>query len=294
MSAKVATGEDFGAVAACLIVVVLAAGCRMPGSSVSPPPTSKATYAGADTLRPDSIWQMPPELNEISALAIGPSGELLTLQDEDGDVYAVDSTGHVVGKTRLAGDGDFEALAAWDSLVVAVRSDGRLYVSDGADDSRRFDLDLHSSCDLESADIRPGSRNLWLGCKEHPGRRLGRTRAFYTVSLDALMEGDGDLEPVLALRLAAPPSPRTGKEMIIGRFKPSALAFIDQDRFLVVSSVYPALFEYRVDGALLNSWTLPEEDLRQPEGIALDASGRLFIASEGRPGVIAVFNSPVR
>lgn len=280
--------------AACLIVVLLAMGCRMPGNGVSSPPTSNAAYVRADTLKPDSLWQMPPELNEISALAVGPSGELLTLQDEDGDVYDVDATGRVVNKTRLAGDGDFEALASWDSLIVAVRSDGRLYVFDGVDKTRRFDLDLHSSCDLESADIRPGSRSLWLGCKEHPGRRLGRTRAFYTVSLDALMEGSGDLEPVLALRLAAPRSPRTGKEIIIGRFKPSALAFIDEDRFLVVSSVFPALFEYHVDGTLLNSWVLPEEDLRQPEGIALDADGRLFIASEGRPGVIAVFNSPFR
>ncbi|NNE70264.1 MAG: hypothetical protein HKN29_07850 [Rhodothermales bacterium] len=292
---KVATRTHLMAVAVGVFYLTLALGCRMPGPGQDSAPARAVAQDVPEVLNPDSLWRMPAELKEISALAIAANGDLLTLHDEDGDIYRVNSSNGVVqGRTRLAGSGDFEALAAWDSVVVALRSDGRLYRSGPGEDTKRYDLDLHGSCDLESADVRPGSGQLWIGCKEDPGRRLGRTRAFYSVALDDLLGDERDLEPMLELRLETPPDPRTEKGQPYGRFKPSALAFLDADRFLVLSSVYPALFEYRVDGTLLDSWSLPRTDLTQPEGIAVDARGTLYIASEGTPGVIAVFQIPSR
>jgi hypothetical protein len=274
----------------------IAPGCREAGSDeLDSTAAATVSQQAEDVLVPDRVFALPLALREISGLVLTPAGSLLALQDEDGDVFEIDSnTGAILRRVRFTGDGDFEALAMDSSLALLVRSDGRVYsgaLPDSAErvDGKRHDIDIHSSCDVESADIRPNSDELWIGCKESPGKRMGRTRAFYSVTLSELRTTKGDVEPRLSARLEAPTDPREGKSMRLGLFKPSGMAFLDHDRFLVVSSVYPTLFEFHTDGHLLNAWALPREILPQPEGVAVDVLGRVYVSSEGLPGRIARF-----
>ena len=223
-------------------------------------------------------------------------GSLLALQDEAGDVFQIDAeSGDVQRRVRFAGKGDFEALTMDSSRALLFRSDGRVYsgaIPETGDevDAERHDIEIHGSCDLESADVRPGSDELWIGCKESPGKKLGRTRAFYVVTLSDLRDTKRKVEAQLSVSLSPPIDPNDGSSMRLGLFKPSGMAFLDHNRFLLVSSVYPTLFEFHTDGRLLNAWGLPKDILPQPEGIAVDSEGRVYVASEGLPGRIARFS----
>lgn len=260
------------------------------------PGVSPVSHQQPPELVPHRVLELPLALREISGLAVTSDGLLLALQDEDGDVYEIEpDSGDVLRRVRFAGNGDFEALTLDSSGVYLIRSDGRVYsgsLAQGEEDvdGQRHDIDIHASCDVESADVRPGTDELWIGCKESPGRRMGRTRAFYAVTLSGFRDTKRKVEPLLSARLEAPADPRDGSPMRLGLFKPSGMAFLDQNRYLIVSSVYPTLFEFHTDGRLLNAWGLPRDILPQPEGIAVNAEGDVYVASEGLPGRIAVFN----
>ncbi|MFT4605078.1 MAG: hypothetical protein ACI9W4_001817 [Rhodothermales bacterium] len=296
---KVATQRDIRALLSVgtILLCCFGTGCRNaePGRSTSVD-TVLVSLQQNDVLVPDRVLSLPRALREISGLVVTAEGSLLALQDEAGDVFEIDSeSGAIVRRIRFAGDGDFEALTLDSSRALLFRSDGRVYSgllpqSDEEVDGKRHNVDLHGSCDVESADVRPDSDELWIGCKESPGKRMGRTRAFYAVTLSELRDTKGKVAPRLTARLEPPTDPRTGSPMRLGLFKPSGMAFLDHDRFLVLSSVYPTMFEFHTDGRLLNSWGLPRDVLPQPEGIAVDGEGRVYIASEGFPGRIAVFN----
>ncbi len=285
--------------ASVILLACLGAGCRNadPGDSNSQG-VATVSHDEEGVLVPDRVLELPLALREISGLVVASDGSLLALQDEEGDVFQIEpQSGAVLRRIRFAGDGDFEALTMDSSRALLVRSDGRVYsglLPQSADDvdGKRHDINIHDSCDVESADVRPGSDELWIGCKESPGKRMGQTRALYVVTLSELTGTKGKVEPRLSARLEPPIDPRDGNPMRLGLFKPSGMAFLDHDRFLIVSSVYPTLFEFHTDGHLLNAWGLPREVLPQPEGIAVDAEGRVYVASEGLPGRIAVFNRP--
>jgi uncharacterized protein YjiK len=251
---------------------------------------------------PDTIFTLKASLKEISGLAFHPSGVLLAVQDEDGDIFALSpDDGAVLEKTRFASDGDFEGIAATDESVLVLRSDATLYLMpsdaavDGGDQrgpSRKFSIDMHSSCDAESLAHLPGSTNYWVVCKENPGKGLGQVRAVYEFT----DEDDGSKKgpkPRLAFTLTRPPDPK-GRPLRRSFFKPAGLAMAPDSTVLVISSVKPALYRYTLAGVLLEAWRLPTDTLPQPEGVAVAPDGTLYIASEAKGrsrSSIAVFST---
>jgi uncharacterized protein YjiK len=224
------------------------------------------------------------------------------VQDEDGDIFALNpNDGAVLERTRFAGDGDFEGIAATNDSILVLRSDATLYLTpseaavaggDQRASTRKFNIDMHSSCDAESLAYLPGGAEFWVVCKENPGKGLGRVRAVYafTAQDDGSRKG---AKPRLVFELPAPPDPK-GSPLRRSYFKPAGIAITSDSTFLVISSVKPALYRYDLAGVLLDAWRLPTDILPQPEGIAVDGSGRLYIASEAKNrsrSSIAVFKS---
>ncbi|MFT5144941.1 MAG: hypothetical protein ACI84D_003581, partial [Thalassolituus oleivorans] len=150
---------------------------------------------------------------EISGLAFHPSGVLLAVQDEDGDIFSLNTEdGAILERTRFASDGDFEGIAATNEFVLVLRSDAVVYLSpsdaavEGDDQrasSQRINLDMHNSCDAESLAHIPGGDDFWVICKEHPGKGLGPVRAVYafTAQDDGSKKGQ---KPRLVFKLPRP------------------------------------------------------------------------------------------
>src|SRR5438132_5987369 len=79
---------------------------------------------------PLAMWLMPPELHEISGLALTSRGTVLTHDDNVGRVYEIDpKTGILLKAFSLSGNprGDFEAIAIAGSDIYLMTSNGRLF-----------------------------------------------------------------------------------------------------------------------------------------------------------------------
>ncbi|MBO6576200.1 MAG: SdiA-regulated domain-containing protein [Rhodothermales bacterium] len=267
-----------------LLPVLLAPACQLP----QPAPTP-------EYLQPARTITLPRILNEVSGLAVAGPDLLLAVQDEEGDLFGVNpEDGEVLFRAEFAGDGDFEGLDVSGDSVYVLRSDPRVWVTaipnaDGDIDARRQRIDLHGSCDAEGLAVHPATGELWLSCKESPGRGVGRVRAIWASPFYAADEA----EPRLALRMPPPTVFGSDEPMRRGLFKPSGLLFnAAGDHLLVLSASSRTLHAYALpEIEPIASWALDPDVFPQPEALAQAADGTLYVATEARGGraVIGVF-----
>lgn len=243
-------------------------------------------------LTPDTTFALPRILNEISGLAWSTEGHLLAVQDEEGDLFALDPTsGEILFRAEFASDGDFEGVAVGADRVFVLRSDGRVYETavpahpGGDQPARRVAVDLPGGCDAESIDV--AQAEVRIGCKEAAGRGLGRVRAVYRVPLEQLAEAGRSVAADLLWTLS-----HEDAGLRRGSFKPSGMTHTDSHVYLV-SSVSSTLHRLDPTGTITESWTLP---LPQPEGVAVAPDGTVYVASEGAGSKarLAVFRGLVR
>src|SRR5712671_1144056 len=103
---------------------------------------------------PVAMWIMPPELREISGLALTPRGTVLTHDDNIGRLYEIDpKTGILLTGFSLEGGvrGDFEAITMAGSDIYLLRSNGRIFkFKEGADGKQvpwsSYDTGLGKEC----------------------------------------------------------------------------------------------------------------------------------------------------
>lgn len=127
---------------------------------------------------PVAQWIMPPELREISGLALTTRGTVLTHDDNIGRVYEIDpKTGILLKGFSLAGGvrGDFEAITIAGTDVHLLQSKGKIYrFKEGADASQVpysvFDTGLGKECEFESLAYEADSTRLVMVCKKIRGR----------------------------------------------------------------------------------------------------------------------------
>src|SRR5712672_619314 len=116
-----------------------------------------AADADSSTVLPVAMWLMPPELREISGLALTSRGTVLTHDDNVGRVYEIDpKTGILLKGFSLAGGvrGDFEAITIAGSDIYLLRSNGKIYrFKEGPDASQVpysvYDSGLGKECEFE-------------------------------------------------------------------------------------------------------------------------------------------------
>lgn len=259
-----------------LAVALTAAACADRTPAPGPGPTEAVPYRlGA----PDAVVDLPVRLQEISGLTVLPSGRLGAVQDESGVIYEIDpASGNVVNTLPFGNAGDYEGIELTPEAVWVLRSDGDLYRvaqdSTGRVETRKVETALRSRNDTEGLAYDATGGRLLIACKEDPGEGLEDVRAIYAFDL-------------ATETLSAAPVALLDRQQLDGEasFKPSALAVDPRTgRWFVLSSVEKALAVLDPDGTLVASLPLSAQLFPQPEGIAFDAAGTLFIANEGRVG----------
>jgi len=142
-------------------------------------PQAQRTALGRCTIgeRPAASYQLPARLVEVSGLAVGPGGSLLTHGDERGVVTVLDGvTMQLKREIVLRGTPkeDFEGIAAAGDSVALMTSSGKVYlVRFGADSSAPFttiETGLGRHCDLEGLAWHRAQGMLLLPCKQARGR----------------------------------------------------------------------------------------------------------------------------
>lgn len=242
--------------------------------------------AGAyDLSNPTASYTLPDALDEVSGLDYLHDNKILCLEDENGKIYLYDLEWREVSRTfRFAGDRDFEGVEEHEGTVMALESDGDLYVfpleASQRNQVERIETALHSGNDTEGLGFDPASGRWLIACKEKDnlqGQKAEKDiRAIYAFDLSTQSLSR---EPVLRIR-----------EGEVGKFKPSGIAVHPKTgAFYVIASSGNSLLVLNERGEVEEQHELPKKLLEQPEGICFAPNGTLFISSEGNPAYILEF-----
>ena len=240
---------------------------------------------------PVAEWIMPPELREISGLALTSRGTVLTHDDNIGRVYEIDpKTGIMLKGFSLEGGvrGDFEAITIAGGDVYLLRSNGKIYkFKEGADASQVpysvYDTGLGDECEFESMAYEADSTRLLLACKKFLQKSAPKELRIYHVPLPL---GNRSAMSTLKVPIAKVIGSNKWKN-----FHPSDMN-IDPftKNYVIVASKEKGLIVVTPDGGVVRSEPLPG-DHRQPEGVAVTPDRILLVSDEAnvKPPAITLY-----
>jgi uncharacterized protein YjiK len=253
----------------------------------------RLALADANPTKPVPVaeWIMPPELREISGLALTSRGTVLTHDDNVGRVYEIDpKTGILLKGFSLAGGvrGDFEAITIAGPDVYLLRSNGKIYkFKEGADASQvpytMYDTGLGKDCEFESMAYEADSSRLLLACKKFLQKDAAKELLIYRLPLPL-----GDRSAITAMQIAMKDVIGSNKWK---NFHPSDIN-IDPftKNYVIVASKEKGLIVVTPDGEVVRSEPLPG-DHRQPEGVAVTSDSLLLVSDEAnvKPPAITLY-----
>ena len=253
----------------------------------------RLALADANPTKPVPVaqWIMPPELREISGLALTARGTVLTHDDNIGRVYEIDPrTGIMLKGFSLEGGvrGDFEAITIAGDDVYLLRSNGKIYKFKEGGDAEQvpysvYDTGLGEECEFESMAYEADSSRLVLACKKFLRKNGPKELRIYRLPLPL---GDRSAINVLSVPIHDVIGSNKWKN-----FHPSDLK-IDPftKNYVIVASKEKGLIVVTPDGEVLRSEPLPG-DHRQPEGVAVTPDRILLISDEAnvKPPAITLY-----
>ncbi|MEO5569401.1 MAG: SdiA-regulated domain-containing protein [Bacteroidia bacterium] len=254
--------------------------------------------------KPDKTYVLQKTLKEVSGLSFVSDKEVALIEDENGAVFFFNlEKGMVTRKISFAKDGDYEDLKIIGDTAYILRSDGKLVELKNLKGPQSDILETKYQTGLSKENNTEGlcyddKRNMLLiACKGSPGKdnKYKNKKAIYSFNLQTKKLSDTavfliDVNQVELMAYGAHPNflsklmrfYRHTKEKGI---EPSGLAIHPVTRDIyVISSVGKELIIIGQDGKLKKVVKLAINLFKQPEGIAFDSSGNLYITNEGRNG----------
>jgi uncharacterized protein YjiK len=237
-------------------------------------------------------------LQEISGLSTTPEKNILcAISDEKGEFYLLDlkDSGKITRRVTFKEKGDFEGIEMVGDVVYAIKSNSDLYEISNWKNSetpsiKNYPLNLGESHDIEGLSFDKKRNMLLIGSKEDPELDAKRyiwgfdltTKQLVQPALYAINPNDID---------ALVPMAEDDKSR---HFSTSGVAIqpISGDLYLISTSLKRlAVMDYAT-GKIKASVRIDKDVLPQPEGIAFDQDGNLYISSEAKKGEasISVFN----
>jgi uncharacterized protein YjiK len=248
--------------------------------------------------QPDQAFEMPSGLQEISALSLAEDGNLLTLNDEIGKIFKINkTTGKIVGEYLFKPEGgDFEGIEMVGNTVYASTSKGSIYaISNYLDSTKRkvekFTNEALRGADMEGLGYDPTKKTLLLTCK---GARGNATeRELWAFDINAKTYSSAAIFTISLAQMEAWVKSRTtdnevAKELSLskdGEFNFGASAFAVHPingNFYFLSSPGKLLVVTNAKGEIQNILKLDKKIHPQPEGMAFDKDGTLYISNEGK------------
>jgi hypothetical protein len=254
----------------------------MIGSSCSQTKTSGGKSPAGYDLNSPIKYEMPPELLEISGIAFnnGDNSTIYAEQDEEGKIFYFRPGDKKVSHAKFGKKGDYEDVAVTGNYAVMLRSDGTLYtfplaeVKAGQISTIKEFKDLLPAGEYEG--LHSDNNILYALCKQCPGSNHAKECSGYIFNLqaDGVVTKTGgfsiDVRKISAL---------TGKGKL--KFHPSALAKNPLTKqWYILSSVNKLLVVTDERWNVQQAYPLSSKFL-QPEGMAFDRQGNLYISNEG-------------
>lgn len=231
-------------------------------------------------------YQMPDILQEISgfAFANGDTSKIYAQQDEDGSVFVLPIGTKDDKETKFAKKGDYEDMAIVDNTIVVLKSNGNLYAFPIAEMGKQEAGNVVDTKDLlpkgeyEGLFADPTSQQIYVLCKDCKiDKGKDKQVTIYVLGINA----NKTFKMVRNFAVNVEQLNKfTGKKK--GKVHPSALAQhpINKDWY-IVSGVNKALMIFDAQWKMKGAYHLNSNDFNQPEGIAFDKDGNMFISNEG-------------
>jgi uncharacterized protein YjiK len=243
-----------------------------------------------DFENPEQFVDLPNKLNEISGLAPWSSTEVLGVQDEDGELFVINTeSGKIVEGFRFGKDRDYEGLARWEDTLFVLEMDGDIHRLELEPEKQEYESQKSETPfsyrnNLEGICFDPKLQQLLMTPK---AQELNPTEA------DINRRGIYAYDPITA-QLAPQPlyfldEYQVGQAVYGKRsryiIKPSGIAVDPLTHYIyVISSVGHIMLVIDRESKLQHIELLPPKMFTQPEGITFNGAGDLFLSSEGRGG----------
>jgi len=233
------------------------------------------------------VFKMPEGLREISGITILPGTNLfLAEQDEEGKVFYFKLGDTKIAHTKFGAKGDYEDIALHNNRVFMLRSDGTLFsfpvsqLMAGAIKDVKTWAGMLPKGEYEGLYADPYTASMYVLCKHCKDENTSKVGGGYIFSVKA----DGSLTPNGSFEIDVKEIGKmTGAKKI--DFHPSALAKNPvTGEWYIVSSVNQLLVVADKDWRVKDVYPLGRSVFNQPEGIAFDSTGNLYISNEGGDG----------
>ncbi|MBK6930520.1 MAG: SdiA-regulated domain-containing protein [Saprospirales bacterium] len=229
------------------------------------------------------------ELREISGLSpTGQNGVFCAIADERGEIFFIDGDGGgaILQRVLFRDNGDFEGLEKVGKCLYAVKSDGDIFEVRNWNRAKprvtKYKTGLSRTDDVEGLGYDRQRHALLVAAKGNPDSAGVRAvYAFGLASKKLLPEPAYSIDPV-EVNNRVPYHPEEKPSY----FSPSGVAVHPVTGDIYVISTAPkrlVVLDY-TSGKIRYAVRLNKKILPQPEGIAFDAAGNLYLSSEGKKG----------
>ncbi len=259
-----------------LLLLLGGAGCTM----INP---EQKTPEGYNLGKPEK-FRVPESLLEISGIAFhnGNPGTVYAIQDEQGKLFwlswGVKKQQHI----KFAKNGDYEDLAIIKNRVIVLKSNGVLYSFPLADTTQEEAAGVQEWTSLlpegeyEGIWADEASSSIYVLCKHCKGSDPKISIPGYSFRLT-----DSSLSPAGSFTIDVAQIKATFSRSKRG-FRPSALANNPlTHEWFIISAVNHLLVITDSSWKVKNAYHLDGNRFNQPEGLAFDTAGNLYISNEG-------------
>jgi uncharacterized protein YjiK len=229
-------------------------------------------------------------LREISGIGFTKTpGILAGISDEKGEIFLIDlsKNGRLENTIFFKDKGDFEDVTPVGQCFYAVKSDGTVYEIGCPDKSGKYHAEAYKTglgkvSDVEGMCYDSERKCLLLAAKGNPKNdSLRYVWAFDLIEKELLEQPAYTINPNHVNRVL--PYQENEKSDF---FSPSAIAIhpITRELYVISTALKRLVVMDKNTGAVKEAVYLDKKHLPQPEGIEFDATGNLFISSEGKDG----------
>ena len=236
----------------------------------------------AKSNKPVARWLLPPELSEISGLALTGDDRLFAHNDESARISEIDYRRGTILKRFYAGEkslrGDFESITFGDNRFFLLTSNGIIYQFPEGQQGERvdctvFDTRLGNECEFEGMTYDPASKGLVLACK-NVGKKKSDELVMYRYT-------PGDENGIS--EITVPQKDVIGKNPW-KQVRPTDIALDPESgNFVLVAAQEKALIELTPTGGVVFARPL-EGRHPQSEGVAITHDHILIISDESVAG----------
>ena len=255
-----------------------------------PPPLERQVSIPFDLNKPDRSYSLPSELKEISGVVVSHSERVAwAINDEQGKLFRIDlDDGSVEVDRTFAKSGDYEGIEMVDGAVVVARSDGTLWriAEEGV---QKVKSPLSKRHNVEGLAWDERQSRLLVACKGKAGHgaKFAQSRAIYTVQIPSYEWTDTPAFVVerAAVRRFLEDHEGVGRKARSAKsFAPSAIGVdpVTGHIYLLTTAGPMLVVLDAAADSVLEVVALNRDVHAQPEGLAFDADGSLYISNEGR------------